>query len=189
MIFVIAAVVILFFIFWPRTGDQSTQEGTEANVEVSKNANSEDSPVANSSATDSSTPEDGDIVVDGAGQEETVPAVTTPTVELTGSFVNGAHTTKGAARIEEKNGQKILIFADDFTTEDGPDLHVYLSGAQNPQSSADIHAQGDVDLGALQNITGAQEYVIPADLDFDPASVVVYCVPFKVVFGFANLNK
>ena len=174
LIFVIAAAVISFFIFRPKTGEESVQEGaegvTEEGVEVSKNAN---------------------IVVDGANtnQEDPVPVTATPTVELTGSFADGAHAAKGTARIEEKNGQKLLIFADDFKIEDGPDLHVYLAGSQNPQSSADLHAQGDVDLGVLKNVTGAQEYVIPADLDFDPASVVVYCVPFKVVFGFANLNK
>lgn len=175
LIFVIVAFGVLFVVFTPSPPEE---DGADARF-------------TNELAVIAGDSEDGTPDVAVAGVQNVVDGAPTDalSVEVSGNFFNGAHNTSGAVRIEEKNGQKILIFADDFTTEDGPDLHVYLAGVQNPQSSADLHAEGDVDLGALTNVDGAQEYVIPNDLDFDPASVVVYCVPFKVVFGYANLNK
>ena len=189
----VAVVVVLAIVFRANTGDDF-----EA-VLINEDINTVLDQLQNDNANAATETEDDDQGNTNTEANSAVNAADTadvadtpdasPSAELSGSFVAGAHDGAGTVRIEEKNGKKMLIFSSDFTTEDGPDLRVFLSGAQSPQSSADLHAEGDADLGKLKAVAGAQEYEIPAELDFDPASVVVYCVPFKVVFGFANLNK
>ncbi len=46
-----------------------------------------------------------------------------------------------------------------------------------------------VDLGSLKGNMGNQNYEIPTDLDLsDYQGVVIYCMPFHVVFATASLN-
>lgn len=110
----------------------------------------------------------------------------TSSTNQTARFVNQVHTGAGTATIESETNQRILQFSSDFHTEAGPDLHVFLSNAASPQTSKELHDGEYVDLGALQNTDGEQTYTIPASVDFDIHSVVIYCVPFKVIFTSAN---
>ena len=107
---------------------------------------------------------------------------------LGGLFVNGAHATTGGVTLLTENGVQKLMFDEAFSSEAGPELHVFLSGSESPETSAELHAVGDADLGKLNSLSGVQVYELPADLDFEPRSVVIYCVPFRVVFGFADLK-
>lgn len=106
--------------------------------------------------------------------------------QLVGSFEGRAHPGSGTVRIVNENGKRVLVFQDDFRTDPGPQLHVFLSGTKDPKNSADLHAVGDVDLGRLKSTSGAQMYTLPQEINFEINSVVVYCVPFKVIFGVAN---
>ncbi|MDH3600540.1 MAG: DM13 domain-containing protein [Candidatus Tectomicrobia bacterium] len=46
-----------------------------------------------------------------------------------------------------------------------------------------------MDLGSLKGNIGSQNYPIPAETDIVPfKSVVIYCMPFHVVFSTATLN-
>jgi len=108
------------------------------------------------------------------------------TTQLSGTFDGRAHPGSGNVRIVQEGQKRVLIFEDDFRTDPGPQLHVFLSGTKDPKNSADLHAVGDADLGRLKSTSGAQMYTLPAELNFDIKSVVVYCVPFKVIFGVAN---
>ncbi len=110
------------------------------------------------------------------------------TQELAGNFTARAHGASGSATLVNDNGDLQLVLSEDFKTEAGPQLHLFLSGDADPGSSDELHASGNADLGKLKSTTGAQVYDVPDDLDFDPASIVVYCVPFKVVFTTASLN-
>lgn len=103
-----------------------------------------------------------------------------------GTFASKAHATEGQATIVNDNGDLKLVFSDDFRVEAGPDLHVFLSGTSTPSDSRELHAVGDVDAGKLKATSGAQLYDLPDSIDFSVKSVVIYCVPFKVVFGYAN---
>lgn len=107
---------------------------------------------------------------------------------VSGSFVTGAHETSGKVTLVEENGVRKLMFDEMFASDSGPQLHVFLSGSESPDTSAELHAVGDADLGKLKSLSGVQVYELPADLGFTPKSVVIYCVPFRVVFGFADLK-
>lgn len=107
-------------------------------------------------------------------------------IELTAAFTGVAHPTTGTTKVIEDGGKRILVLSDDFTSDPGPNLHVYISGTANPTTSAAIHEVGDADLGTLQDTNGTQMYTIPDSVDFDIKSVIIYCVPFKVIFGTAT---
>ena len=120
---------------------------------------------------------------------ETVPATTQPQiiVEAAGSFIDRSHPTEGSAQVlGDGSGQRFLRF-EDFRTDNGPDLNVYLSTAP-PDAPAGDFDDDFVDLGDLKGNVGAQNYEIPAGLDLDHYSTVaIWCVRFGVVFGTAEL--
>lgn len=113
-------------------------------------------------------------------------APTTPapeiTVELTGTFVGNAHPTAGRAVVlGNGTGQRFLRF-EEFETDNGPDLNVYLVDS----STGDV--SDHVDLGDLKGNIGDQNYEIPADVDLEVYDqVVIWCVRFGVGFGRADL--
>ena len=108
-------------------------------------------------------------------------------VEAAGSFIDRSHPTEGSARVlGDGSGQRFLRF-EDFRTDNGPDLNVYLSAAP-PDAPAGQFDDDFVDLGDLKGNVGAQNYEIPIGLDLDHYSTVaIWCVRFGVVFGTAEL--
>lgn len=98
-------------------------------------------------------------------------------------FQKRVHETKGFA---QKIGE-YLVFSDNFKVDAGPDLHVFLSAVRDPKNSKDLHSAGLIDLGKLKSTFGAQMYKIPKNIDFQVESIVIYCVPFKVIFGIAQI--
>lgn len=107
---------------------------------------------------------------------------------LTGSFTAKAHRGEGTVALIRKDGALFLAFDEAFKTDAGPRLHVFLSKHASPSSSAELHSGDVLDLGPLKSPSGGQVYELPAGADTDWKSVVVYCVPFKVVFTVATLN-
>ena len=86
--------------------------------------------------------------------------------------------------LNDGTAQRFLRFEDDFAGNNGPDLNVYLTRADDG-----IGGDGDwIDLGDLRGNIGSQNYEIPEDVDlseFD--TVVIWCVRFGVGFGEAEL--
>lgn len=129
----------------------------------------------------------------GAGSEADAPATppttAAPTVQVLaqGSFVPRDHPASGTASVlGDGTDQRFLRF-EDFATDNGPDLNVYLSTAP---ADADQGAFDDdfVDLGDLQGNVGDQNYEVPADVDLSRyRTVVIWCVRFGVAFGAADL--
>ena len=119
--------------------------------------------------------------------EETMPDMPQVRVEASGSFINRSHPTQGLAEVlGDGSGQRFLRF-EDFRTDNGPDLNVYLSTAP-PDAPAGQFDDDFVDLGDLKGNVGSQNYEIPRDLDLDVYStVVIWCVRFSVIFGAAEL--
>jgi len=112
-----------------------------------------------------------------------------PTALKQGQLVDADsfHQGSGSTTIYQlADGKKLLRF-EDFNSTNGPDLHVLLATSPNPTSSDDI---GDyIDLGSLKGNVGNQNYDIPADVNLDQyQSVVIYCMPFHVVFSTATLQ-
>ena len=131
-----------------------------------------------------------DVVVPADAQAMPPEMPAEPEVLLTGSFIDidPVHGADGSATIYAlPEGNRVLRF-EDFRSKNGPDLHVYLS-KEVPASTFAGLGDSEVDLGALKGNVGNQNYDIPADVDLSQyKSVVIYCVPFHVVFSSAEIS-
>ena len=97
-----------------------------------------------------------------------------------GTFQSGAHSTSGTASILESNNKFVLRF-ENFKTDDGPSLYVYLS--------ADLEANNYQNIGTLKAIEGDFNYEIDSDIDLNIYNnVLIWCEPFSVLFGHAELT-
>jgi hypothetical protein len=116
--------------------------------------------------------------------DEEMPGESSPVALGRGDFIGADdfHEASGTATIYElEDGPRVLRF-EAFEVTNGPDLHVFLVPASGSMDQS-------VDLGALKGNIGDQNYEIPADVDlseFD--SVIIYCVPFSVLFASAALG-
>ncbi len=111
-----------------------------------------------------------------------------PTVLAAGSFIDidPIHGAVGSATIYQLPAEGQVLRFEDFRSKNGPDLHVYLSTEAPTSTFAGLGA-GEIHLGALKGNVGNQNYAIPADVDLSQyRSVVIYCVPFRVVFSTAE---
>jgi hypothetical protein len=110
----------------------------------------------------------------------------------TGRFVGEAHKTSGRATIfKQADGTRSLRLTD-FSTSNGPQLHVLLVDGQNPDSSKDfsLTAVKNVDLGGLKGNQGDQSYSFPGDVDLQKFNTVtIYCERFRANFGSAALQE
>lgn len=107
-----------------------------------------------------------------------------------GAFIDRSHPTSGTAVVlTDGSPQRFLRLEEDFVSDNGPDLDVYLV--------ADVAADGDagtfdddfINLGDLKGNIGAQNYEIPEDVDLDRYdTVVIWCVRFGVAFGAVDLG-
>ena len=129
-----------------------------------------------------------ETTVPEADPETTVPETTVPpapviVTEASGSFVSRDHDTSGQAVVlGDGSGQRFLRF-ENFATDNGPDLNVYLVNS----STGDV--SDFIDLGNLKGNIGDQNYEIPVGADlavYD--TVVVWCVRFSSNFGDAMLT-
>ncbi len=106
-----------------------------------------------------------------------------------GSFrdADSFHKGSGQATIYQAADGEPLLRLSDFKVTNGPDLHVLLVPHANPQSRSDI--DGYIGLGSLKGNMGNQNYFLPDDADpADYGSVVIYCMPFHVIFSVATLE-
>ena len=106
-----------------------------------------------------------------------------------GQFVgaDSFHQGSGSATIYQQGDERVLRL-EDFSVTNGPDLHVILTKHRSPASREDV-GEDYIDLGSLKGNMGNQNYEIPADVDLSEyQGVVIYCVPFHVVFATATLG-
>jgi hypothetical protein len=105
---------------------------------------------------------------------------TDATVIASGTFQDGNYVVDGTAMVLEMDG-KLFLRLEDFKSESGPGLYVYLS--------VDLDASDFVDLGELKGTEGNMNYDIPAGTDIDTYNnVLIWCEPFNVLFGSATLE-
>ena len=110
------------------------------------------------------------------------PNVISPTdsVLLTGAFVSNAHTTTGNVKlIQDKTGNKSLVF-ENFKTDAGPDLHIYLSKDKSASSFTELTDKVN---------NGNYTLAIPSGTNTDSQKfVLIWCKQFSVLFGNAELK-
>ncbi len=106
-----------------------------------------------------------------------------------GQLEGKAHPTSGRAAIYESISGKRYLRLTDFTTSNGPDVHVVLARAEDPALDQKI-VKGNLDyveIGKLKGNQGDQNYEIPAAVDLQKYNaVVIYCVRFSAIFGVAR---
>ncbi len=119
---------------------------------------------------------------------EPLPAEAGLEIVAEGSFVGADSSHNGTRRAtlyRSPSGQRILRFTD-FDVTPGPDLKVWLVARPAVASSADVSEAETRDLGVLKGTIGAQNYVVPGDLDLTRYQTVVdWCEAFGVLFASA----
>jgi hypothetical protein len=111
---------------------------------------------------------------------------------LTGRFVGEVHKTSGrASAYRQADGSRVLRLTD-FSTSNGPAVHVLLIDGTLTDLSKDfaLATVRNVDLGDLKGNQGDQDYTIPKDVDLKTfGTVSIYCERFHANFGTAKLEE
>jgi hypothetical protein len=146
-------------------------------------------PVFDSGATPSGGPGTTATTADAASS--TSPATgTPPSVDQIseGTFVGRSHPASGRA-VALSDGTQTFVRFEEFETDNGPDLFVYLSRGVTADGPEGAFDDDFVDLGSLKGNIGDQNYELPADVDVSEFStVVIWCRQFSVAFGAADLR-
>ena len=117
-------------------------------------------------------------------------AAAQPEVVARGELEDGDSSHKGSGRVTlyRLPSATHLLRLEGINVTNGPALHVLLAEAARPTDRAEVQ-QGYLDLGRLKGNIGSQNYEVPANEDVSRfKSVVIYCMPFHVVFSTATLN-
>jgi Electron transfer DM13 len=112
---------------------------------------------------------------------EAAPAVAgSASGERTASFESGAHTTTGTALLLAGPDGKSFLRFENFATENGPDLKVYLRKSGKTEF---------IDLGSLKGNIGSQNYEITQAVTESAYDTVdIWCARFDVSFGKATFT-
>ena len=112
-----------------------------------------------------------------------------PTELAGGTFVSQEHETSGTATIIELPDGSRTLRLEDFSTSNGPDLHVWMSEKEAGGNWFKYGGGRKAQLGELKANQGSHNYAIPADVELDGLhSVVIWCKRFHVAFGSAPLR-
>jgi len=110
----------------------------------------------------------------------------------TGVLAGRAHPTSGRASIYQTADGKRDLRLTNFTTSNGPDVHLVLAQSSDNSLRQDF-VKGpldDVELGLLKANQGDQNYELPGSTDLSKYdAVVIYCERFHAVFGTAKLDR
>ena len=125
---------------------------------------------------------------------EAAPFVSTddPQPLYTGLLQGKAHQTSGRATIYKSADGKQYLRLTDFSTSNGPDVHVVLAQSTDKNLTQDIvkGSLDNVELGVLKGNQGDQNYDLSAPVDLQKYdAVVIYCERFHAVFGVAHLEQ
>jgi hypothetical protein len=104
----------------------------------------------------------------------------TATLVVQGSIEGIGHIASGIASVYERDG-KYTVVLDPFSSQNGPDLKVYLS--------KDANASEYLRLGDLKSTMGRQSYGIPGPINItDYPFLHVWCEKYTVVFARAEIR-
>ena len=102
-----------------------------------------------------------------------------------GGWVNKQYSINGGWEIVKVDGQTIIRFKDDFNTKSGPDLKIFLSKKTIDEvTGRTVVGSDSVKISVLNSNSGAQEYVLPADIAIeDYKSLLIHCQAYSVLWG------
>ncbi len=110
--------------------------------------------------------------------------------QFEGTFGPRSHPGEGVAKVLNDGSEQRFLRFEEFATDNGPDLNVYLTTADADADAGEFGASGQfVDLGDLKGNVGEQNYEIPVGVDLEEFdTVVIWCVRFGVAFAAADLE-
>ena len=145
-------------------------------------------PGAMEKGDDAMAKEDDAMAKDDTMAKEDDAMMKDDAMTLAGDFRSIDHTTSGTATLALADDGHYYVRLEDFSTENGPDLFVYLSTAPATSEGREF-AEDFIDLGALKGNVGNQNYVVPDGTDLEKyKSVVIWCRRFTSPFGAAPLE-
>lgn len=110
--------------------------------------------------------------------EDTPAALTTI---VAGTFVSSAHTSSGTVKIAKDAANKTFLVFENFKTDNGPDLRVWLSANNNGTPAQEV--------GLLKAASGNFTYPLDASFLYNTNNrVLIWCKQFSVLFGYAVLQ-
>ena len=99
------------------------------------------------------------------------------------------HKGSGAATIYRLPGGDGVLRFENLSVTNGPDLRVLLTEHPDPQNKAELQEAGYLHVAKLKGNRGNQNYDLPPDADLESVgSVIIYCMPFNVIFSVAPLR-
>lgn len=114
-----------------------------------------------------------------------------PEALYTGKLEGSVHQTSGRATIYKTAGGRQYLRLSDFSTSNGPDVHVLLVRGDDKALDQEI-VKGPLDrveLGSLKGNQGDQNYDLPVAVDLHKyQGVAIYCERFHAIFGVARLE-
>ena len=126
------------------------------------------------------------FIITSCKKENTTPAAVTEqlpvavTVLATGSVTSSVHTSSGTVKVVKDAANKIYLVFENFKTDNGPDLRVWLS----PNNSGTPYQE----LGLLKAASGNFFYELDASVNYTSNNrVLIWCKQFSVLFGYAVL--
>ena len=106
----------------------------------------------------------------------------------TGTLEGKVHQTSGRATIYKRPDGTEYLRLTNFSTSNGPDVHVVL-GKDTRATGQNGIDQDHVELGPLRGNQGDQNYDLPPSVDLGKyTAAVIYCERFHAVFGAAELE-
>ena len=118
------------------------------------------------------------------------PEPTGPVALASGALMDADSFHMGSGQVvlyQLEDGSRIIRL-EDIEVTNGPQLHVLLTPIHGLAGRDHLREAGYVDLGPLKGNIGSQNYEVPADYVVpDQLTLVIYCVPFHVVFATAEL--
>ena len=112
---------------------------------------------------------------------DSMPEEVVAETEKRGIIGTKGHPASGTVKVIEASGETIIRY-ENFETINGPNLHVYLA--------KDLDAKEFVDLGSIRGTRGEINYTVPDGIDLNEYKYVMYwCVPFGVLFNYADISS
>jgi len=116
------------------------------------------------------------------------PSPSGPVTLLSGTFRSLEHTTTGRALLLRLPDGSAVLRLENFSTSNGPDVHVYLSAAP-ADGPSDTFGRNPIELGSLKANQGNINYAVPAGANLATVkAAVIWCRRFSVGFGVASLD-
>ncbi|PCJ65622.1 MAG: hypothetical protein COA58_09460 [Bacteroidetes bacterium] len=99
---------------------------------------------------------------------------------LSGTFMSDVHPTSGTISVFDDGTEQTIAF-EDFKSDNGPDLRVYVSTSLSDNEF--------IELGKLTAVSGSFSYKTSSTTDLSKfKNVLIWCEDFDVLFGHAVLK-